>query len=129
MKELRRQNQSLWDCADERICCLDDLWHTKCHPIDMVYDLPLRFNLDFDEIKMRNKSEKQIDEEANACIIHLKDHGHQLYNLKNKNEIPYMRAVLRNDEAIIMMEKLFDIKESIERMIKIINFFFNVYIL
>lgn len=21
LKELRRQNQSLWDCADEKICC------------------------------------------------------------------------------------------------------------
>lgn len=116
LKELRKKNQSLWDCADEKICCIDDLWHTNCHPIDTVYDLPLRFNLDFDEIKMYSKSSKQIEEEENACIIHLKDHGHQLYELKNRRQIPYMRAVLRNKEAIIMMEKLFDIKESIEMM-------------
>lgn len=81
-----------------------------------VYDLLLRFNLDFDVIRMGYKSDKKIHEEENACIIHLKDNGHQLYSLSNRKQIPYMRVV-SNNEARIMMEKLFDIKESIERMI------------
>lgn len=70
---------------------------------------------------MRTKSNEQIFEEKNACIIHLKDHGHKLYDLNNKNQIPYLRAISYNKEAIVMMEKLFDIKESIEKMIKNTN--------
>lgn len=114
LKNLRKRDRSLWDCADQSTCTIDDQWHTTCNQQEWVVDLPYRYNVDFDGMKMEDRSQLQLNEERNAIFFHLKDFGQEFYSVKNKYEIPEMFVASQNEEIIAVLEKLYSMKRSID---------------
>lgn len=114
LDNLRKRDQSLWDCGDQPTCVIDDQWHTNCHPQNWVIDLPYRYNVDFDGMKMEERSRYQRREESNAIFFHLKDFGQEFYSVKSKYDIPDMYVASNNKEVINILEKLYSIKKYID---------------
>ena len=114
LKNLRRRDESLWECADQSTCVIDDQWHTTCNPPEWVIDLPYRYNVDFDGMKMEDRSRIQIREESHAIFFHLKDFGQEFYSVRNKYEIPEMYVASNNKEIINVLQKLYSMKKDID---------------
>lgn len=114
LKNLRKRDESLWECADQSTCVIDDQWHTTCNNPEWVIDLPYRYNVDFDGMKMDERSKLQIREESRAIFFHLKDFGQEFYSVRNKYDIPDMYVASNNEEVIHVLEKLYSLKRVID---------------
>ena len=117
LRELRKRNRSLWDCANMDSCFLDDLWHTACHSKDSVYPLPLRYNIEMFYIKKPPFTKLHEEEKNKICLVHLKDTSQVFYTINNISDIPKMEVVGGHPIAIKVMTNLFKIKEKIDQIV------------
>ncbi|KAK8865358.1 hypothetical protein M9Y10_010900 [Tritrichomonas musculus] len=117
LKELRKKDQSLWYCANKHSCFIDDEWHTRCHPKESVYPLPLRYNIEMVYIKKPSVTKLHEEEKNKTCLVHLKDTSQVFYSIQNKNDIPKMEVVEGHPLAIKIMQKLFTIREKIDNIV------------
>ena len=117
LANLALRSRNLWNCADKWECFIDDYWHTKCHNKIRI-TIPYRYNVEFQAMKIVNKSSYQINEEKNAVFYHLKDLSKEFYTIINRSKIKKMKIVKGSKEIYDILHELYYIREWVDSEIK-----------
>lgn len=106
---LRKQSRRIWNCANKKICSVDDYWHTNCLKYSRL-EIPYRYNVEFSGMVMfSNVSEYQVSEESKAILYHLKDHYHVFYSGRDISAFNNFSSVLNNTKVLNKLKSLYDI--------------------
>lgn len=116
LANLRKQPQKLWRCANRKTCFVDDIWHSYCVNKSLVYDLPYRYNIDLDGMKLQeNRTANHVNEERHPIFYHLMNSAKRTYYIKSTKEIPKMKVVRGLNDIAQIVEKLFNIMQSLRK--------------
>lgn len=111
LKFLRKQSQKLWQCANKRLCEIDDYWHTYCLKKSRL-EIPYRYDVEFSGMVLfKNITKLQLDEESKVVFYHVKDHYHRFYNSKSIDDFRNFTLIANNTRVLNKFKKLFEISD------------------
>lgn len=115
---LRKQNKKLWQCANRKLCEIDDFWHTHCLKKSR-FEIPYRYDVEFSGMVLfKNVTKLQLDEETKVVFYHVKDHYHRFYNSKSIDDFWNFTIIANNTKVLNKFKSLFEISDWVNNEVE-----------